>query len=355
MTNSKVGSLSAMVRRNLAVRGVVLAVCMAVGGVGAASANCSIGLPLQSTAIPSLPGRAVYQGTDSGGSTQLYLYDFATSTKSLLSVSGWAVTVPINAQFSPDGQRITFTAVNTGGRRDVYLFKFGATAPVNLTLSMTGATKSEDPKWSSDGKKIVFKQDGNIKIMAISFDGSGNPTVTSVTAITTNGTVGTLTEASAPYLSLDMKYVYFVRGVGATEEIHVITLSSTFSATLETVFSSNSNYGYYPAVRDFTTIFYAGWTSATGRNDQVLVQAPSLSGPNSSQPPLNDCNADNSDPTVVDSDYILFSSDSASVSSGRVYRPLLGSLANAQVWDLSATLGASLPGAVLGMSYTAAR
>jgi Tol biopolymer transport system component len=323
-----------------------------LGATGFAAAACSTGLPLQSSAVPALPGRAVYQGSDGlGANTQLYLFDFSTNTQTQISVASWNVTTPINAQFSPDGERIVFTAVSNN-RRDVYVWKIGASAPANLTVAMAGATKSEDPKWSADGKQIVFKQDGNIKLMTIAFDASGNPSVQSVTSITTNGANGAATEAWAPFLSPDNKYVYFTRNIGSASQVNVIALATG----AETLFSANGNYAYYPSVRDFTTIFYAGWTQATGRNDQILVQAPSLNGALVEQPALNDCSADNSDPAAVDSDYIVYSSDSGSISSAHVYRPVLGALASAQVWDLGRLgLGSGIAGQILGISYSAAR
>ena len=71
---------------------------------------------------------------------------------------------------------------------------------------------------------------------------------------------------------------------------------------------------------------------------------------------FNDCNWDNSDSASVDSDYILFSSDSSAISSSHVYRPVLATLGAANVWDLSRVgLGSGITGNILGLSYTAAR
>ena len=185
-------------------------------------AACSSALPLQTTAVPTLPGRAIFQGPDTSGNTQLYLFDFASGQQSLVSVAAWGVTTPINAVFSPNGKYIAFTAIRSN-RRDDYIWQIGTSAPVNLTSGMTTATKSEDPKWSPDGTKLVIKQDGNIKVLALSFNASGVPSVASVTALTTNGQVGTATEASQPFYSADAKYVYLVRGVYPTvETVNVI-------------------------------------------------------------------------------------------------------------------------------------
>jgi len=295
----------------------------------------------------------VYQGYDANGNSQLYMFDFQSGTQVQWSQPSWNVSAPINAQFSPDGKKIVFTAVQNN-RRDVYIWTIGTGAPSNLTGSMSNAIKSEDPKWSADGQTIVFKKDGNIKLMSITFNASGQPSVTGVQVITTNGVIGTATEASAPFLTPDNRFVLFVRGVGSGESISIIPLYPAIG--IETKFSWNQNYAYYPIVRDLTKVFYAGWTNLTGRNDQILAQVPAVLEANVVQFAFNDCNADNSDPASVDSEFVLFSSDSGQISPAHIYRPVLGSIFSAAVWDLSRIgVGAGIPGQVLGMSYTAAR
>jgi Tol biopolymer transport system component len=336
----------------------MLAACCAalVLSQAPAGAACSSALPLKTTAVPTLPGRIVFQGSDaSGNNTQLYTFDFASAQQTQISVTAWTVATPINAVFSPNGKYIAFTAIRNS-RRDDYIWQIGTSMPVNLTAAMTSATKSEDPKWSPDGQKLVIKQDANIKVLTLSFNASGVPSVASVAALTTNGVTGSATEASQPYYSADGKYVYLVRGAyPTTETVNVITLATG----AETVFSVNNgtNYAYYPIVRDLTTVFYTGWTSSTAHADQILVMAPALLGATSyQQPAFNDCSWDNSDSASVDSDYLLFSSDSSTISSTHVYRPVIATLAGAHVWDLSRVgVGAGIAGGILGLSYTAAR
>ena len=319
-----------------------------------AACACVSGPPLQTSAVPSLPGRAVFQGVDSGGKGQLYLFDFATLTQQEISLN-WGLTNPINAQFSPDGHFLVFAAHNAAGTvEDVYVWPVGAAAPQNLTKGgASGAARSEDPKWRFDEKAIVFKQDGNIKVMSVTISGT---TVTpgALTSLTTNGVNGTATEASAPFFTPDAKYVYFTRNSGASETVHVLTTALGQSSDQQ--FNANANYAYYPTVRDYTAILYTGWTTATGRADQILLQSPLLTGTAVLPLPFNDCNSDNSDPAPVDTDYVLYSNDSAAVSPTGGWRPVLATYAAAKAWNLSRIgLGAGVTGNLLGLNYTAAR
>jgi Tol biopolymer transport system component len=319
------------------------------------AAACSNGPPLQSSAVPTLPGRAVYQGyTADGSSTQLYLYDFATNAQTQISQPSWNVTNPLNPQFSPNGKLITFTAIQNG-HKDVFVWSIGGGAPQNLTNGgASGSSASEDPKWGPDMASIVFKQDGNIKVLTINVSASNVVTVSGTNALTTNGVLGAASEASAPFYSPEGRYIYFVRGTGAAESVHVMTTAAGQSS--ETTFSANGNYAYYPAVRDFTLTIYTGWTSATGRADQVMAQAPLISGTTVYQLPFDDCWSDNSDPAPVDTDYILYSNDSNALSAGHYWRPVLVAYATAATWDLSRIgLGVGIAGHVLGINYTAAR
>jgi Tol biopolymer transport system component len=330
----------------------------AIFGLTSASCHalaCSNGPPLQSSAAPTLPGRAVYQGyTADGSSTQLYLFDFATKVQTQISQPSWNVTNPLNPQFSPNGKFITFTAIQNG-HKDVFVWPIGGGAPQNLTNGgASGSSASEDPKWGPDMASIVFKQDGNIRVLAISISAVNAVTVSSTNALTTDGVLGAPSEASAPFYSAEGRYIYFVRGTGAVEAVHVIAVAAGENS--ETTFSANGSYAYYPAVRDYTTIIYTGWTSATGRADQIMAQAPLISGTSVYQLPFNDCWSDNSDPAPVDTDYILYSNDSNSLSAGHFWRPVLGAYATAATWDLSRIgLGVGIAGHVLGINYTAAR
>ena len=74
------------------IRGISLALSLFASGP--VMAACSSVLPLQSSAVPTLPGRAIFQGPDSSGNTQLYLFDFASAQQTLISVAAscWLMT-----------------------------------------------------------------------------------------------------------------------------------------------------------------------------------------------------------------------------------------------------------------------
>ena len=244
----------------------------------AAWASCSAALPLVNTAVPTLPGRIVFQGASSSGDTQLYTFDFASKVQTAISAS-WGLTALRNPAFSPDGKRVAFTGVS-GNTRDDYIFTFGATMPVNLTNGSNTGAVSEDPKWSSDGTKLIIKQNGNIQIATLAFNTSGIPSITSITPLTTDGVRGQPSERSQPYLSPDGKYAFYVRGTGSGQRVKYTTVTSPS----EQQFAQNSFYSYYPIVRDYTVIYYTGWTSSTGPYDQIFLQLPSINGLTVTQP-----------------------------------------------------------------------
>lgn len=327
-----------------------------------AQATCSNGLPLQSTATPSLPGRVVFQAKDAGGNMQIYLYDFASGQQTNLSTS-WTISSYTNPVFSPNGKYIAFTAIPANNCcHDVYVFQLGASAPIDVT-NKGSSYRSEDPKWAPNGQQLVIKQNANIVLLPLSFNASGVPSASgTTTAFTTDGVINTTTESSQPFFSADGKYVYYARGLCSAGFMNYSTCSSAkvykinaSAGSAKTIYSVNGHYAYYPVVRDFTAVFYTGWiNSSLPGNDQILVQSDALLGTSTYlDGGFNDCTSQNSDAAAVDSDYILFSSTSPLVTSTGNYRPVLANINTNLVWALP-NVGAGAT-AVLGLNYTAAR
>lgn len=59
----------------------------------------------------------------------------------------------IEAQWSPDGRRLVYTATKVGGNKDLYLLSLEGGAPKQLTDS---PDEDEYPNWSPDGRTIVY-------------------------------------------------------------------------------------------------------------------------------------------------------------------------------------------------------
>ncbi len=355
----------------MSLRLILLAGSIFLAAASSAGAACSPDLPLQSSTVPSLPGRAVYQGVVDNGTTHIYLFDFSTHMQTDLSWN-WNVINPMNPAFSPDGKKIVFYACaaldaqNQCTKYDVYIWMLETKALYNITTGFSG--RFEDPKWMPDGKGLILKQDGNIALLSVGFDASNHPTLSSAPqALTSGGTVGNAqTESWAPSVSPDSKYVYYTQGVlnpkvvNSTSQVYRLIIASKHKDP----FSVNGSYAYYPVARDLTTVLYSGWmmpawsgTMEEKQPDQVMEQVPTILGTNKYIVlSANECKTDNSDPAAVDSDFYLFSSDSQKLSSGGKYRPVLALLAGPFAWDLSRIgLGAGIVGDIKGLNYTVAR
>ena len=82
--------------------------------------------------------------------------------------------------FSPDGRRVTYSAVRNGNV-EIYVAAADGSNPVNLT---NNAAWDDYPTWSPDGSKIAFSsnRDGPFKIYVMNVDGSGLRRLTDGTA-----------------------------------------------------------------------------------------------------------------------------------------------------------------------------
>jgi Tol biopolymer transport system component len=291
---------------------------------------------------PALTGRLVYEDSTTG---QLYLYDFQAVTLTNFTAT-WAATANENPVFSPDGKAVLFSAVQSD-QRHLYYWKIGAAQPVNLTLAM-GNLRNEDPKFAPSGKAIVWKQSFNIVTAPLNFDGSGNPSLGAVTAITTNGVQGTTTEASAPVFSPTAKDVYYYTGSGANAQVQKYdTTTHVFTPFPKT---AGVEY-YYPVDPDLYDFLYVSWLSSTNMFDKIFLYSQITNTSTAWNP--TDCAANNSDPAPVDEDYFIYSRDDN--SDGDRYELYLGQIATGFAWTLT-PLHVNIRGdALLGANYTNAR
>ena len=299
--------------------------------------TCSF-TPLTSTP-PVLTGRLAYQDDSVG---QLYLYDFAIATRTLITQSGWSVTLPRNPIFSPNGKAIIFSA-DQSGQRDLYYWVIGAANPTNLTVGF-GSHVNEDPHFSPLSGKVVWKKDFNIWVATLQFDGSGNPSLTGITQLTTTGVQGTSTEASDPNYSPSEKYIYFYTGVTTDRQLQRYNTTTHLTAAIP---KTTGVAYYYPVDVDLYDFQYVSWLNATNTHDKIYFYSIPLQS--ASVWNATDCDNDNSDPAPADENNFIYSRFE---STG--YQLYIGQFANsANVWNLSAlnTSGSDLKGS----NYTNAR
>ncbi|MCO5231776.1 MAG: hypothetical protein M9958_11555 [Chitinophagales bacterium] len=269
-----------------------------------------------SNPFPLTMGLLIYHSYSSYGAwdSKLYLYDFSTNTKKDLSAN-WNIDHAMNAHFSPNASHIVFMGDDAGLPRDwdIYIWDLNANhLPINLTQG--NGIRDEDPKISPDGSQIIFKQNGDIKTMAL--DGSN------ITSITNNGGVP---EESMPYFSSDGQKIVYARGAGASSDIYIINKDGSNNTALLSISNVSE---YYPIVRNNSSFLYSRWLSPSIHHDQIHL-ADFLG--NSTSLSINDLSSNNSDAYPVGSDYLFFSSTRAASSGYDIY---FGQISSGAVWNL---------------------
>ncbi len=85
------------------------------------------------------------------------LYIFNIPEKRVIKKYNWPQIVSVSSpSFSPDGQKIVFSAVDFSGKQDIYLFEWSNNRLVRLTDDYY---EDRSPSFSPDEKKIVFSSD----------------------------------------------------------------------------------------------------------------------------------------------------------------------------------------------------
>lgn len=310
----------------------------------AAATGCVPQHPLEPAAtFPALPGRLVFHSyvAYGDGSSRLFLYDFAAKTLARIDSAAWNIVDPMNARFSPDGQRLVFMG-RQDGNWHVFSWTLGSPqAPANLTATIGG--RNEDPKYSFDGAAIVIKHEGDIRIGTLAADGRS---VSAWDVVTHDGWT---TEESMPYLTPSGKYLFYIVGTGDAMRVWRMDMHTRKATQFST--PPAGAHEYYPIVRDYSTYFYTRTLAGT-RNDQILRHPIGQAGGKPEVPALNDCDRDNSDPAPVDEDLLAFSSDAYDAT----YSLVIGDLRNGKVWRIAPGLISGNDGRnKLGADYTARR
>jgi TolB protein len=93
--------------------------------------------------------KILVSGSDSDGSTNLYLFDLEkNSHRKLTNNKG----INISASFNPDGTKIVYTSDKSGGKK-LYIMNIDDTEEYLLTRGQGSYDKAT---WSPDGKTIAF-------------------------------------------------------------------------------------------------------------------------------------------------------------------------------------------------------
>jgi Tol biopolymer transport system component len=325
--------------KTTSLAGLVFAAC-----AGQSIAACVNSPPPQTDASfpSSLTGKLAYHSYVSygDGTSQIFIYDFSARTLTQVSKSTWGIKDPMNAVFSPDGKWLAFMGV-TNNAWNVFMWQVGsANAPINLTNS-TGQTRNEDPKFTSDGSSLFFKQNGDVMQATLSFTSAG-PAFTSVIDVTNSAPT---IESSMPFPTPDDSAIYYATGTGAGLGLYKETLATHTKIAFDTPAGLST---YYPIVRADGTVFYARWKDATSQADQIYSKLNPGDTPN--QLPINDCKANNSDPSPVsNTSYVFFSSTTAGG-----YQLYVGDASTGRRWSLT-QFGVNADGtkAKLGSNYYA--
>lgn len=277
---------------------------------------------VQST-FPNLSGKLIYHSYEdyNDGTSQIFLFDFKSKKINRLSRKSWNISDPMNAQFSLSGNVITFMGIQNNAW-NVFVWTIGSDqAPVNITTS-TGDSTNEDPIFSKDGKNIFYKKDGVIVKRSIDLSGDKLIALGREELVISEDT-----EVSMPAPTSD-GLVYYSKTkstMGDGSDIFVYDLVNKKTTAIDV---GENISAYYPIVDKNNNLFYARKTLRSGDADQIYMKelnAPLV------ELSLNDCDADNSDPSPVNNQYIIFSSNSESDK----YELYLGDIRTGERWSLS--------------------
>lgn len=270
--------------------------------------------------LPLLTGKVVYHSYDSYGSaSQMYIYDFAANQLSFVS-KNWNIYDPMNAHFSPDGNKIVFMGEATENSKwDIYIWSVGSgLQPTNLTSGDN--CRDEDPKFSPDGKSICFKQ--------TSTGGTGNIKVMDLNGLVTNTVTNNTVESGMPYFLASGTALIYARGSGSTSDIYIVNLDGTNNRPLE---NTNNLQEYYPITFDSSSFLYTRSTLTSTPYDQVYKG--NFSTGVAISLPFNNSNADYSDAFPCGPNYVILSSDREGTIGA--YDLYIADINSGKIWSLN--------------------
>jgi Tol biopolymer transport system component len=287
---------------------------------------------------PNLSGRIAYQSysdylsVPAEGDTEdgnIFIYSFEGDGY-LRNLTESLVVNAMNPDLSPDGSKVTFTAIpmesadDIDGRPgyehrlwinlEIFVYDLATESLYQLT---NNKFPDEDGKFSPDGSQIVFKSSGQVHTMNV--DGSLKQQLTY-----------TGDEKSGPNFSLpDGSNIVYWSGDDADADIWMMNSDGTGA---EKIISVSGISEYYPICWTYDVILYTQWENSSTYNDKIYKYSISsgLTEPLS----INEYGVDDSDPFPIDDDNKLIGFSS---SRGQKYDLYIGDTTNGSVYPLPGT------------------
>lgn len=265
---------------------------------------------------PALSGRLVFHHYScySCNDSKMLLYDFKSNRLETIS-GGWEIVNPMNAHFSPAGDKIVLMGINPlSGNWDIFLKSLdNDEPPINLTAT-TNAARNEDPKFSSNENEIIFKSNGVLTVMDTL--GYITQTFTEIQG-----------EASMPYFINKNATILYAAEKNSISGIYGLTSNNV----IQTLFDINGIYAYYPIAFNDSSFVFTRWHSASNHHDQLYMGY--LDGTPSQRLPFNEPAADYSDAYPVDNTHLLLSSTRKDAKGG--YDLYIADKNTGQLWSLN--------------------
>ena len=299
----------------------------------------------QSLGKPELTGKMVYHTYSDylSRDSKLYLVDFKKNNKVCLNDNFTDVEHTMNGSFSPDGKDIVFMGVTKREYADEWdIFKYDLDSKLLINLTKNNGYRNEDPKFSPDGRFIVYKKGyWSNKLEQTIYDICELELDTGISRNITNN----LREESMPNYSVDGKYIYYMRGLGADSEICKVDRRGE-SYGVECIFKDIGVQSYYPAIYK-NKVYFSKWHSRSNSTDMLVILDENG---NKTYGAFNNPDYNISDSYPICDEIVMFSGTMEELGEGG-YDLYVGNISTGQVWKMNDYIKVNDKNHQLGVSY----